>query len=81
MDQVLQIIGALAILVAFGLSQFGKMDQRSYSYLILNLAGSALLGVLAFLASQWGFVLLEGTWALVSAWGLGVRLRGRHPAA
>jgi hypothetical protein len=76
MDQVLQIIGALAILLAFGLSQFGVLRQRSYPYLLLNLVGAILLGVLAYAAQQWGFVLLETVWAIVSAWGLGQLVRG-----
>jgi hypothetical protein len=73
--QLIQIAGALAILVAFAFAQFGRLDQRSYSYLVLNLVGSVVLAVLAYLERQWGFLLLEGVWALVSAWGLRARTR------
>jgi len=69
-DQLIQIIGALLILVAFGAVQFNRMSPDSRLYLALNLAGSITLAVLALAASQWGFVLLEGVWAIVSAWGL-----------
>jgi len=74
MDQVVQIVGALLILVAFGAVQFERMRPDSRLYLALNLAGSAILAVLAVAGEQWGFVLLESVWAIVSAWGLGKAL-------
>lgn len=75
MDQVIQIVGALLILAAFTAVQVERMRPDSRLYLALNLLGSAILAVLAVAASQWGFVLLEGVWAVVSAWGLGAALR------
>jgi hypothetical protein len=69
-DQVVQIVGALLILAAFAAVQFERMRPDSRLYLALNLLGSAILAVLAVSAQQWGFVLLEGVWAIVSAWGL-----------
>ena len=75
MDQVIQVIGALLILAAFAGVQFGWMRPETRAYLTLNLIGSAILAVLAVIASQWGFVLLEGVWAIVSAWGLALALR------
>ncbi len=80
MGQVLQIVGALLVLIAFTLAQFRLLDARSNVYLLLNLVGSAILAVLALGQRQWGFLLLEGVWALVSLWGLVARLREDEPA-
>ena len=77
----MQIVGAVLILAAFAGTQFGKLGQSSLSYLWLNLIGSLILAVLAFYEEQWGFVLLETVWALVSAWSLTQVLRGRQPSA
>jgi hypothetical protein len=75
MDQAIQIVGALLILAAFAAVQFERMRPDSRLYLVLNLIGSAILAVLAWHESQWGFLLLEGVWAIVSAWGLMNALR------
>jgi len=74
-DQIVQIVGALLIVAAFTAVQLERMRPDSRLYLALNLAGSAILAVLAVSAQQWGFVLLEGVWAIVSAWGLLATLR------
>ena len=70
MVQVIQIIGALLILAAFGADQFGLLKSSSVPYLALNAVGSAVLAVVAFLEAQRGFVLLEVVWALISMWKL-----------
>lgn len=73
---MIQIVGALLILAAFAAVQFERMRPDSRLYLGLNLVGSVILAVLAWHESQWGFLLLEGVWAVVSAWGLWMALFG-----
>jgi hypothetical protein len=75
MDQVVQLAGAVMVLAGFVFAQVGWLGQHSYLYLVLNVLGSGLLAVLAVVGEQWGFLLLEGAWALVSAWGLACKLR------
>lgn len=79
MAQLLQILGALLILAAYALAQFRLLETDTYPYLLLNLIGSAILGVLAAMERQWGFLLLEAVWALVSLWGILTRMRGGSP--
>jgi hypothetical protein len=79
-DQVIQVVGALVILLAFVLAQLRVLDQHSFPYLALNLVGASVLAVLAYLERQWGFLLLEVVWAAVSAWSLLGRTRAlTHP--
>lgn len=81
MNEALQIFGAVLILIAFVLTQRRIVEPTAYSSLVLNLVGSAILAVLAAQGEQWGFLLLEGVWALVSAWGLIGRLLARTTQA
>ena len=68
--QLVQITGSLLILVPFVLSQTGRLGARSWLSGLLNLTGSLTLAGDAAAGSQWGFLLLEGAWAIVSAIGL-----------
>jgi hypothetical protein len=70
LPDVAQIAGALCVLAGFAATQFGVLRTQSRAYLLLNLAGSAVLAVLAAVDREPGFLLLEGVWALVSGWGL-----------
>jgi hypothetical protein len=75
MDQLVQVFGSLLILIAFASTQRGALSGQSRHYLLLNLVGSTILGVLAAHERQYGFLLLEVCWALVSAWSLVQMLR------
>lgn len=66
--QTVSLLGSLLILSAFVGGQLLKLTPSDLSYVLLNLAGSCLLAVVALLEKQWGFLLLEGVWALVSLW-------------
>jgi hypothetical protein len=75
LEQGLEIAAAIMILTAFALNQFRGLDRHAMPYLVLNLAGSIVLAVLAWSDRQWGFLLLQAAWGLVSLWGLLGRLR------
>ena len=55
------------------------MKPNEPVYLALNLVGSVVLTAAAIVDFDWGFLLLEVVWALVSAWGLIQLARGRTP--
>jgi hypothetical protein len=75
MSVALQWVGAILCLIAFAFSQLSRWSVASYRYLTVNLVGGTMLSVSAAITHQWGFVLLEGVWALVAGWSLTVRLR------
>lgn len=77
MIQLISVAGALAILVAYAANQLRYMGPSNLSYALLNFAGSTVLAVVAVIEEQWGFLLLEGIWALVSLWATMKLLKGR----
>jgi hypothetical protein len=74
--QAISVIGALLILGAFAANLLQWMNTSNLWYSLLNFVGSAILLVVAVLDQQFGFILLEGAWALVSLWGIIAALQG-----
>jgi hypothetical protein len=81
MELAVQFVGALGILVPFALMQFRRTSAHSWPYLSSNLGGSVVLTWLASAESQWGFVLLQGVWALAALVGLVRRAAHRFAVA
>ncbi len=75
--QIVALVGSLAVLAAYGASQTRRLSAASLTYILLNLLGSGALATVAIIERQWGFLLLEGVWALVSLWSLLQHMRGR----
>jgi hypothetical protein len=68
--QVLSSIGALVILIAYIGHQMKWMDSERASYNLLNTVGGAILAYVAIRPLQVGFVVLEGTWTVISLYAL-----------
>lgn len=77
--QVISVVGALAVLVAYAANQLGTVELDNLPYQLANLIGSGILFVIALIEVQVGFILLEGVWALVSLWAVVKILRGNPP--
>lgn len=70
MMQSISLLGATLILLPFAANQVGRLSRDSVSYQVMNLLGSSLLEWVALVDGQFGFILLEAVWALVSVLGL-----------
>ncbi|MEU5958454.1 hypothetical protein [Streptomyces sp. NPDC047525] len=76
MSMTVQLIGSALILLAFVLAQAGRLGTGTWSYLWLNFVGSGLTAGDALHERQWGFLLLEGAWMVVSLLSLVKKARG-----
>jgi hypothetical protein len=74
--QIVSSAGAALILIAYVGHQLGRMDPRSRTYNVLNALGAAILFWVALRPLQAGFVVLEGTWTVVSLYALARAWRG-----
>ncbi|WP_410011395.1 CBU_0592 family membrane protein [Streptomyces nigrescens] len=77
LQNLAELCGSLFVLSSFLAAQAGRLSPGSTTYLALNLAGSSILAIVALDQHSWGFLLLEGVWAAVSAAALVPVFRSR----
>ncbi len=63
-------IGVTILLVAFFLNLNNTISKDSKTYLFLNFIGAGLACLASVLMKYLPFIILEGSWTLVSALGL-----------
>ena len=68
--QVISFIGAVLILAAYMALQLNRLGAETITFQILNLFGGIFLCTTAVAMRQYGFILVEGLWAVLSAVGL-----------
>jgi drug/metabolite transporter (DMT)-like permease len=78
--QLLSVIGALMVLAAYGLIQSGIWRELDAGYLVSNIVGALLLGVVAIADQRMGFILLEFAWAGLGLIGVVRAIRARRAA-
>jgi len=69
-NQVLSIIGSLLVLGAYFALQRGYLKSDARLYSALNFLGAGLMTWVAVAEWQIGFIVLEGSWALLSFPGM-----------
>jgi hypothetical protein len=65
-NDIIGFTGVFILLIAFLLNLSGKLSQNSIGYILLNIIGAGLACLASVLIKYLPFVILEGTWTLVS---------------
>ncbi len=80
-QQALSFAGAVIVLIAYSGHQFHWMDSQRPLYNAMNAVGGAMLAWAALHPFQVGFMLMEGSWTIISLIGLAKAMgRAARPA-
>jgi hypothetical protein len=63
-------IGVTILLIAYFLNLTDKIGKDSLVYLQMNFFGAGLACLASVLMNYWPFIILEGSWTIVSAFGI-----------
>jgi hypothetical protein len=69
-NDIIGLIGVAVILVAYFLNTETLITVNGKLFYVMNIIGAVLACYASYLISYWPFVILEGTWTLVSIYGL-----------
>lgn len=69
-NDIIGSIGVALILFAYFLNTERLIRVNGKSFYVMNIIGAGLACYASYLINYWPFVILEGTWVLVSIYGL-----------
>lgn len=69
-SEITGAIGVGLILLAYFCNTFSWLSGKGKLFFLLNMVGAGLACYASWLIHYWPFVILEGTWLLVSVMGL-----------
>ena len=69
-NDIIGSIGVALILFAYFLNTERLIQVNGKLFYVMNIIGAALACYASYLINYWPFVILEGTWVLVSIYGL-----------
>lgn len=69
-NDLIGMIGVGMILLAYFLNTARLLENNKRAFYVMNIIGAALACYASYLINYWPFVILEGTWTLVSIYGL-----------
>ncbi|HUM97211.1 MAG TPA: hypothetical protein PK275_05100 [Chitinophagaceae bacterium] len=69
LSDIIGIFGVALILIAYFLNVIGKLTSDNKIFITLNILGSGIACLASYMIKYWPFVILEGTWFLVSIYG------------
>lgn len=69
-NDIIGTIGVGLILFAYFLNTAKLLPKDGKAFYVMNIFGAVLACYASYLINYWPFVILEGTWVLVSIYGL-----------
>ncbi len=70
LNDCIGFFGVTLLLIAFLLNLFNKLHKDNLVYILLNIVGAGIACLASVLINYVPFIILEGTWTLVSIIGL-----------
>ncbi len=70
LGEIFGSLGVALLLIAFLMTLFKKWSQDSWFYILMNTIGAGLACASSVLIHFFPFIILEGTWMLVSLYAL-----------
>ena len=68
--EAIGIVGAIGILLAYGLNSYQKINSDSKAFVFLNLTGALLLIVYSVLKEAWANMLINVFWVVIAVFAI-----------